>query len=123
MTGRMYSPDCQRGPVEAEAPQLRLPQARRVSLQSGVQTLNPKLQVAAKSEQVTVAENAVNLRVGKNFTFGRPRDPGTAVSSGGNGPPRDLTTGPFSTAAGSQSTGGASSRRYSLSMARSSAIS
>ena len=119
----MYSPDCQRGPVEAEAPQLRLPQARRVSLQSGVQTLNLKLQVAAKSEQVTVAENAVNLRVGKNFTFGRPREPGTAVSSGGNGPPRGLTTGPFSTAAGSQSTGGASSRRYSLSMARSSAIS
>ena len=64
-----------------------------------------------------------NLRVGKNFTFGRPREPGTAVSSGGNGPPRGLTTGPFSTAAGSQSTGGASSRRYSLSMARSSAIS
>ena len=44
--------------VEAEAPQLRLPQARRVSLQSGMQTLNLQLQVAAKSEQVTVAENA-----------------------------------------------------------------
>ena len=26
-----------------------------------------------------------NLRVGKNFTFGRPREPGTAASSGGTG--------------------------------------
>src|SRR5262249_42968471 len=57
-----------------------------------------------------------NLRVGKNFTFGRSREPGTAVTGVGNGPPRGVATGPFSTATGNQSTAGASSRRYSLSI-------
>jgi hypothetical protein len=44
--------------VEAEAPKLKLPQAQKISLQTGVQTLNLQLLVAAKSEQVTVAEHA-----------------------------------------------------------------
>lgn len=44
--------------VETTAPQLTLPRLQKLSLRAGAQTLNMQLQVAAKSEQVTVAENA-----------------------------------------------------------------
>jgi hypothetical protein len=60
-----------------------------------------------------------NLRLGKSFTFGPMRESGTATTGGGNGPPRGVATGPFSTATGNQSTPGASSRRYSLSISMS----
>src|SRR5580700_11108934 len=44
--------------VRADAPNLTQPQAARISLQTGVQTLNLTLQVAATVEKVTVRENA-----------------------------------------------------------------
>ena len=43
--------------VDAIAPELKLPQPHKISLRAGVQTLNLQLQVASKSEQVTVQEN------------------------------------------------------------------
>jgi SAM-dependent methyltransferase len=43
--------------VDAIAPELKLPQPRRISLRPGIQALNLQLQVASKSEQVTVQAN------------------------------------------------------------------
>ena len=44
--------------VEAEAPELKLPQPQKLSLRNGVQTLNLQLKVATTAQQVTVQENA-----------------------------------------------------------------
>jgi hypothetical protein len=44
--------------IDAIAPELKLPQPRKVSLRTGTQSLNLQLLVASKSEQVTVQENA-----------------------------------------------------------------
>jgi len=44
--------------VDAIAPELKLPQPRKIALRAGTQSLNLQLLVASKSEQVTVQENA-----------------------------------------------------------------
>src|SRR5436190_6203178 len=44
--------------VQASAPQLALPQAAKISLKAGAQTLNLKLNVALAKEQVTVEDTA-----------------------------------------------------------------
>jgi hypothetical protein len=43
--------------LDATAPQLRLPESRKVSLRAGVESLNLQLQVTSQSEQVSVQEN------------------------------------------------------------------
>jgi hypothetical protein len=44
--------------IKATAPQLTLPQPQRITLRSGVQTLNLQLRVTATQEQVTVQETS-----------------------------------------------------------------
>jgi hypothetical protein len=57
----------------------------------------------------------LNMRVGRTFAFGAPREHAASGQSGaGGGPPRGAPTGPFSVAGGGQSRSSSSDRRFGL---------